>query len=932
MHIVIIGAGSIGTHIASQLISENKDVVLIEKNPERVKYVSARLDCMVLNEDGTNIKTLKRAGIDKADFFISVTNSDEVNMISSGVVSSEFNVPYKIARVRSLDYSRSKVLGKSFLGINYIVNPGIETAHDIVETVAYGAISDVFTFEKSGIIMRNLFVDQWSSFKGKNLREIRQTIDEDFLIAAIIRRSTVIIPSGTDEVLENDTIYLASSPQNLERVFAKAGRPTGAIRNAVIVGGGTIGSLVAADLLDRNIRLKIIDNDYERCKLVTGRLSEALVIHSDISDEGIFEEERLYENDLMIAVTGSQEINILSAAYAKSIGVKRTIAIVTKQSYLSISSELGIDSTISPKTSTADAILKFVRGRNIQSVHSIFDGRAEVIEITVGDSSEATGVPLKDLEMPANSLILSVNRDGDDFVPGGDFEIRGGGRCPGHHQEEVGADHRGALHEGAMNGLMVIRIISFVMAVIGFFMIVPLCIAIGYREVSSIKAFGITIAVIAAGPGLLLFLLRGSKAKMLSTRDGYLFVAFSWVFASIAGSLPFWLSGAIPVYTDAFFETISGFTTTGASILTNIEGLPRSMLFWRSLTHWLGGMGIVVLTVAILPILGIGGMQLIQAEAPGPTVDKISPRITETAKKLWAIYIGFTVAETLLLLLGGMDLFDALTHTFGTLATGGFSTRNASVGAYNSPLIEGVITVFMILAGVNFSLHYRLLTGSGGSLLRDTEFRTYIVVFLGATAILTVSLAGRVYGHPGEALRHASFQCASILTTTGFATADFERWPLVAQAVLFILMFFGGCSGSTGGGIKIIRLVTLFKQALNEMKYLLHPRGIFTLRISGSPIKKDVAYAISGFFFLYIFIILAVTLVVALSGHDILTSLSAALATLGNIGPGFGLVGPTENYSIFSGFVKWLLCFAMLIGRLELYTVLVLFTPTFWRR
>ena len=482
-----------------------------------------------------------------------------------------------------------------------------------------------------------------------------------------------------------------------------------------------------------------------------------------------------------------------------------------------------------------------------------------------------------------------------------------------------------------MNPLIVVRIISFVIFVIGCFMTIPTAIAFMRNEREALYGFLIGLLILFSVSGILLFTLRKQKARMLSTRDGFLFVTFAWISASLFGAIPYYASGAIPAFTDAFFETISGFSTTGASILTNIEVLPSSILFWRSLTHWLGGMGIVVLTVAILPLLGIGGLQLIQAEAPGPTVDKISPRITETAKKLWMLYIGMTIAQTVLLMLGGLNIFDALTHTFGTLATGGFSTRNSSVAAYDSAYIDAVITVFMVMAGISFTLHYRLFTGNVKPIFRDIELRTYIAIFAIATIALTGSLYLTTYDSIFQALRYAGFQAASILTTTGYATADYEQWPYLAQIILFILMFVGGCSGSTGGGIKVIRLVILLKQALNEMKHLVHPRGIFTLRLGKFTVKKEIAYAVSGFFFLYIAMVMTVSFIVALSGHDILTSVTTALATVGNIGPGFGLIGPSENYAFFSAPVKWVLSFAMLAGRLELYTVLVLFTRTFWK-
>ncbi|HUX21878.1 MAG TPA: potassium transporter TrkG, partial [Spirochaetia bacterium] len=354
--------------------------------------------------------------------------------------------------------------------------------------------------------------------------------------------------------------------------------------------------------------------------------------------------------------------------------------------------------------------------------------------------------------------------------------------------------------------------------------------------------------------------------------------------------------------------------------------------FWRSLTHWLGGMGIVVLTVAVFPLLGIGGVQLVKAESPGPTVDKITPKISSTAKILWLIYVLMTVAEILLLLFGGMDLFDAATHTFGTVATGGFSPRNASVGAYHSAYIDNVITIFMMLAGTNFLLYYRAVIGDFRSVLRNSELRSYIGIFVIATLLIAFNLDGSVYHSFGMSLRYASFQAASILTTTGFTTANYSEWPAFSQVVLFVLMFIGGSTGSTGGGMKVARIVILLKQGWNEMKYLLHPRGIFSMRMSGLTLRKDIVYTVTGFISLYIFVLFITTLVVASGGNDILTSLSAALATLGNIGPGFGRVGPAVNYAYLPGYIKWFLSFAMVVGRLEIYTVLVIFTRTFWRR
>jgi trk system potassium uptake protein TrkH len=476
-----------------------------------------------------------------------------------------------------------------------------------------------------------------------------------------------------------------------------------------------------------------------------------------------------------------------------------------------------------------------------------------------------------------------------------------------------------------------LRTIAVLLLIVCAFMLFPMAFALYYGELQSLHFFFYPMAGVVLVATFVLLLTR-KVAVTLSHRDGFLLVTFSWVSSALVGCLPLYLSGSIPSFTDAFFESMSGFTTTGASILTEIEGLPKSMLFWRSLTHWLGGMGIVVLTIAILPLLGIGAYQMMKAEAPGPTLDKITPKITETARILWFIYLGFTVAETVLLVIGGMSLFDALTHTFGTLATGGFSPKNRSVGYFDSGFIHIVVTVFMMLAGMNFILHYDLIRGKLRKVFANVELRAYLAIFAGATLIIAFTLYGSSYGNFGVSLRQSAFQAASILTTTGFTTADYATWPFLAKAILFTLTFIGGCSGSTGGGIKVIRIVALFKLGIHEMKQMAHPRGVFSLRLGRGSLKKDMVYSIAGFFFLYLFMLLLTTLVVASGGNDLITSLSSALVTVGNIGPGFGRVGPTLNYAFYSDYIKWFLSFAMMVGRLEVYTVLVLLTPRFWRR
>ncbi|HRR02292.1 MAG TPA: TrkH family potassium uptake protein [Treponemataceae bacterium] len=483
-----------------------------------------------------------------------------------------------------------------------------------------------------------------------------------------------------------------------------------------------------------------------------------------------------------------------------------------------------------------------------------------------------------------------------------------------------------------MEARALFRAISVLLSIVALFMLACMLAGIFMGEATAtIDIF--TIPVVAGAFLFVLSLIVSSKSVELSQRSGYLFVVLSWIAAALLGAIPFYLAGFSLTPADAFFESMSGFTTTGSTILTDIEALPRSLLLWRATTHWLGGMGIVVLTVAVFPLLGISGRTLMEAEAPGPQVDKFTPRLSHTASILWLIYLCLTVILTILLMIGGMSWFDAVTHAFATMATGGFSTRNASVGAFDSAFIQIVITIFMILAGTGFTIHWRMLTGKRKEALKDHEWRTYIGIFAVSSILIWITLVrlgpDRLWT---ENLRHACFQVASILTTTGFATEDYLFWPAFAQTVLFTLMFIGGCAGSTAGGIKVGRAYTLFKMALSEMKYLLNPHAVYGIFVSGKYMHKKIVYDIAAMVYLFLGTALASTLVVSSAGYDILTSLTATLAAQGNIGPGFSLVGPALNYAFFPGWIKCWLSFIMLVGRLEVYTVLVLLTRAFWKR
>ncbi len=435
------------------------------------------------------------------------------------------------------------------------------------------------------------------------------------------------------------------------------------------------------------------------------------------------------------------------------------------------------------------------------------------------------------------------------------------------------------------------------------------------------------------GMAALSFLLRflTKKPSEFLIREAFLTVTLCWVTFSLFGAIPFMISGYIPSLTDSFFETMSGFTTTGATILTDIESLPKSLLLWRNMTQWLGGMGVIALAVAVLPFLGVGGVQLFKAEVPGPIKDKLSPRISETAKILWGVYLIFTLMEILLLKLGGLSFFESLCVTFGTLATGGFTPTHNSIAAYPSPYIHYVIIIFMLIAGTNFSLHYWALRGKLHHYFSNPEFCFFLGVILVTTGIVLVArlVQGDVFSE--ELFRGSLFQIVSIVTTTGFVTENYERWPFVAQILLLALMMFGGCTSSTGGGMKQVRVMVVFKFIGSELKKLFHPHGIFPIRMGDRTVSEALVLNIMGFVATYVLVFFISVLVLTGLELDIDTSIGAVAATLGNVGPGIGKVGPLENYAHLPALGKWVLSFLMLVGRLELFTVLVIFTRPFWR-
>ncbi len=495
-----------------------------------------------------------------------------------------------------------------------------------------------------------------------------------------------------------------------------------------------------------------------------------------------------------------------------------------------------------------------------------------------------------------------------------------------------------------LNYQIIISFLGLTSMLNGFFMLLAVPFSIYHQENAK---WGILIAgVLTLVIGFLMWFFNRDAEKNLHKKEGYVIVTFGWLILSLTGTLPYLFTGAIPDFTNAFFETISGYSTTGSSILTDIESMPKGILFWRSATHWIGGMGIIVLTIAILPLLGIGGMQLFMAEAPGPSADKMHPRITETAKRLWFIYFSLTITEFLLLKIAGMNWFDAINHAMATMSTGGFSTKNDSVAFWNGlPMVQYIITFFMFIAGTNFIVSYFVFKGKFQRVIKNEEFKWYFFGALGLIILITVLILNfqdpnlqstvehpKPWGAFESAFRHALFQVIAILTTTGFVTADFTMWNSFITMLIFSLFFIGGSAGSTSGGVKIVRHIMMIKSSILELKKLLHPSAIIPVRYGGKAVNQSIIFNILSFFVLYMLIFILSSVILTFFGLDFTSAIGAAASSLGNIGPAIGTVSPVDNYAHLSIPAKWFCTFLMLIGRLELFTVLVLFTPYFWKK
>ncbi|WP_455797714.1 TrkH family potassium uptake protein [Clostridium butyricum] len=479
-----------------------------------------------------------------------------------------------------------------------------------------------------------------------------------------------------------------------------------------------------------------------------------------------------------------------------------------------------------------------------------------------------------------------------------------------------------------MNYKAVLSILGNVVKYMVALLFVPLLIALYYGE-GDAKSFLLTI-LIGAPIGFILSNIKAEK-KAIYAKEGFLIVGFAWIIISAIGALPFVISGAIPSFIDAFFETVSGFTTTGATILTAIEGLPKGILFWRSFTHWIGGMGFLIFMLALIPSLGSNSIHLLKAESPGPSPGKIVPKIKETAKILYLIYFALTLIEGILLMCAGMNLYDAVIHAMGTAGTGGFSNMNASIAAFNSPAIEWIITIFMLIFGINFALYFQILKGNFKGFFKNEELRYYLLIIVSAFILITVNIISLNGGDIILSIRQSAFQVSSIVTSTGFATVDFNFWPTLSKLIIVMLMFVGAMAGSTGGGIKTVRIVIMLKAIKREINKIIHPKRVNSVKIDGKTVDEDIIHGVFLFIGAYIIISLIAIFIISFDNFDVVTTVTSVITTMSNIGPGLEVVGPAGNFAAFSPLSKLVLSFCMLAGRLEIYPMLIMFSPSIWR-
>ena len=864
MQIIIVGCGKVGRTLAEQLQEEESDITLIDVSSNVINSLQDDIDAMGIVGNGASINTLMEAGIENADILIAVTGSDEMNLLCC-LIAQKTGHCHTIARVRNPIYAKEISFIKKRLGVTMIINPELAAAQEISRLLRFPSAIKIDTFARGRVEMLKFKVLPEFDLDGMTISRITETLRCDVLFCAVESRDRVSIPGGNYVVHDGDMVSILASPVNAATFFKKIGLKTNQVKNAIIVGGGTISYYLTKALLDMNISVKIIEQNEARCETLSDLLPEATIINGDGTDRSLLMEEGLARAEAFVSLTNMDEENVFLALFAKTISKAKLVAKVNRLSFDDVIDNLDIGSVIYPKYITADYILQYVRamqnsiGSNIETLYHILDNQAEALEFAIRENSPVVGIPLSELNLKKNLLVGYLNRNGKVKIPRGQDTIQ----------------------------------------------------------------VGDTVIIVTTHKGL-------RDITAFYTKDGFVTVALSWIVLSIMGAIPFVISRSIPNPVDALFETVSGFTTTGASILSNVEALPHCMLMWRSFTHWIGGMGVLVFILSLLPLTGGYHMNLMKAESPGPSVSKLAPKVQSTAKILYTIYFVMTVIQIVLLLIGGMPLFDTICTAFGTAGTGGFGIKNDSMASY-STYLQVVITVFMILFGVNFNAYFFIITKKFAQAFKMEEVRYYFGIIGVATLIITCNIY-HIFGSAAKAFQQAAFQVGSIITTTGYATTDFNMWPEISRTILVILMFIGACAGSTGGGVKVSRILILCKTVRKELHIFLHPNAVKKIKMDGKAIPHEVVRSTNIFFIVYVLIFSSSVFLIAFDDFELITNFTAVAATFNNIGPGLELVGPTGNFCMFSWFSKLILTFDMLAGRLEIFPLLLLFVRDTWRK
>ncbi len=754
------------------------------------------------------------------------------------------------------------------------------------------------------------------------------------LYAAVERNGKVIIPNGEFIIRPGDLVHVAGEIVTVTNFFRFLGKHSLRIKNVMILGGGRISYYLAKMIVPTGMHVSMIEINPRKAEELSETLPHVNVILGDGTDQELLEQEGLDQMDAFVAMCDRDEENLMTGLFAVKQGVPKVVVKNNRVAYADVIRGMGLDSIVSPKSITCSAILRYVRARvnsegtKVERLYRLMNDQVEALEFIARGSDPYIGIPLRDLQVRPGTLVAVIVRRGKVIVPfGGDHIEDGGPRGRHRLRKRSWRPERGY---SPMNRRLVLYLLGAIMLVEAAAMAPALLVSLIYGD-GDADALLKTMMLLAA-LGLPLRFGTHPQERNLRAREGFLVVALAWLGLSAFGALPFVFSGMIPNYVDALFEAVSGFTTTGATVLTSFEGLPRGIMFWRSFTHWIGGMGVLVLTLALLPKLSNRTSHLVRAESPGPTLSKIVPKMGDTAKILYIIYLILTMLEFTALMLAGLNPYDAAIHAMGTAGTGGFSNYMDSVGAFRSPVVDGIITVFMVLFGANFALYYRLMHRDWRGVLHSEELRIYLGIFLTATVVITLTLLPE-YGTVGNSLRYASFQVASIMSTTGYATADFNLWPIAARMLLLTLMFAGSCAGSTAGGMKICRIGMLWKQAVRSVRHTFQPRKVQAVRFEGRAVEESVLKETAAFAVVYIGLVVLGGLLIAFEGKfDIETNLTAALTCVSNVGPGLGVVGPAGNFAGYGPFAKSVLSLLMLAGRLELFPILALFHPAIWRK